>query len=164
MHQLTKALALLVLAACTSSPPVTVQAFRQPAAPIYSAVSLDPGALSGRWTEVAAFQPDGGTCRKGGGMNIARASVDYRLCIGGRMVKGKGPLRQIGPGRFALPGLTQPVWVLWVDGDHRTLVLGTPQGNFGLVLDRGSLTPDRENAAREILDWNGYNLEFYRRF
>ncbi len=162
MHRLIPL--LLALCACVSAAPVTVQAFRDPAAPIYSAAALDAGRLAGNWVEVAGVQSAKGNCRKGGGMRVKAGTVDYRLCVDGRMVKGRGALRAIGPGRFALPGLAQPVWVLWVDGDYRTLVIGTPKGGFGTVLDRGAISPDREAAAREILDWNGYNLDFYRRF
>jgi apolipoprotein D and lipocalin family protein len=97
-------------------------------------------------------------------MRIDGGQVDYRLCVGGRVAKGRGALRVIGPGRFVLPGLKSPVWVLWVDGDYRSLVLGTPKGGFGIVLDRGSMSGDREAAAREIFDWNGYDLRRYTRF
>lgn len=162
MHKLI--LAALALSACVSAPPTTRQAFRDPSAPIYSAAVVDLASLSGNWSEIGALQTTTGTCRKGGGMKIAAGRVDYRLCIGGQIVKGQGALRVIGQGRFALPGLAQPVWVLWVDGGYRTLVLGTPKGGFGTVLDRGRISPDREAAAREILDWNGYDLGFYTRF
>lgn len=155
---------ILALAACVSAPAVTRQAFRNPAAPIYSAASLDSARLSGTWAEAGAMQPRNSACRRGGGMTIKAGRVDYRLCIGGRMARGQGALRQIGPGRFTLPGLAAPVWVLWVDTDHRTLVLGTPKGGFASILDRGTISPDRLAAAREILDWNGYDLGFYGGF
>jgi apolipoprotein D and lipocalin family protein len=161
MRRLTGLLSALCLAACVNAPPVKVQAFRQPGAPIYSAATLDLADLSGSWTEVAALQPRDGTCAKGGGMRIKGQAVEYWLCIGGRMVKGHGVMRPTGPGRFTLPGLAQPVWVLWVDADHRSLVLGTPNGTFATVLDRNNISLDREVAAREILDWNGYDLGFY---
>lgn len=162
MHRLIPV--LLALSACVAAAPTSLQAFRNPAAPIYSVAALDTGRLAGNWVEIGSFQPAKGGCLKGGGMRVKAGHVDYRLCIDGRMVKGEGALRSIGSGRFALPGVAQPIWVLWVDGDYRTLVLGTPKGGFGIVLDRGRITPDRKAAVRDILDWNGYNSEFYTEF
>jgi apolipoprotein D and lipocalin family protein len=50
-------------------------------------------------------------------------------------------------------------WVLWVDADYRTLVVGTPSGSFGIILNRtADLPPDRLAAARDVLAWNGYDL------
>jgi apolipoprotein D and lipocalin family protein len=48
--------------------------------------------------------------------------------------------------------------VLWADADYRTLVIGTPDGSFGFILNRGGFPADRLKAAREILAWNGYDL------
>ena len=54
----------------------------------------------------------------------------------------------------------------FVELDLRTLVIGTPDGSFGFILNRGGPLPsDRLAAAREILDWNGYdtrNLALFR--
>ena len=56
-------------------------------------------------------------------------------------------------------GIGAEWWVLWVDADYRTLAVGTPDGRFGFILNRdGALPPDRLAAAREILEWNGYDL------
>jgi apolipoprotein D and lipocalin family protein len=72
-----------------------------------------------------------------------------------------GPLQPTGPGRFVIAG--QEWWVLWADGDYRTLVIGTPSGRFGFVLNRaGGISADRMRAAREILEWNGYDLAQFR--
>ena len=57
----------------------------------------------------------------------------------------------------------QPWWVLWADTDYRTLVIGTPSGAFGFVLNRGGLLPeDRLRSAREVLAWNRYDLALLR--
>jgi apolipoprotein D and lipocalin family protein len=69
-----------------------------------------------------------------------------------------------GPGRLRLAGadpagLGAEWWVLWVDDGYRTLVVGTPSGAFGMILNRtADLPPDRLRAAREVLEWNGYDL------
>jgi len=143
--------ALLALAACTQSPP---SAWRDSTAPIASIAVVDATRLAGDWREVASFRA-GGPC------------VLCRLRIaedGQALESGAGAARLVpaGPGRFRAEGLTgdlaEPWWVLWVDTDYRTLVLGTPSGRIGLILDRGKIGPDRMKAARDILDWAGYDL------
>jgi apolipoprotein D and lipocalin family protein len=73
-----------------------------------------------------------------------------------------GDARVTGPGRITREGLRGPetLWVLWVDADYRIAVLGTPDGTIGRVLSR---TPEPRQdlwiAAREVLDFNGYDLE-----
>lgn len=131
-------------------------AFRDSSRQLYSSAVLDHAKLPGRWTQVAAFGTATGC--KAGGVDIAPdGHAAFRLCLNGREVKGTGALQPIGPGRFAVA--RQEWWVLWADGDYRTLVIGTPSGAFGFVLNRGgAISPDRLTAAREILDWNGYDL------
>ena len=74
-----------------------------------------------------------------------------------------GAVQMSGPGRFRISGLNEELWVLWADGDYRTLVFGTPSGNLGFILNRGgAISEDRVIAAREILDWNGYDLTALR--
>lgn len=151
-------IALLLLAGCavTSPPPTTT--FRNPAAPIYSSAVLQPDRLAGRWQQVASFGPQGCTP---GGAEIAQAgqglTITYRLC-GASEARGAGAMTVAGPGRFEVPGQPDPWWILWADGDYRTLVIGTPGGGFGYVLNRGKIAPDRMVAARDILEWNGYQL------
>ncbi|MEH6775767.1 MAG: lipocalin family protein, partial [Cereibacter changlensis] len=56
-------------------------------------------------------------------------------------------------------GIGAPWWVIWVDTDYRTLAIGTPDGSFGFLLNRGGPLPaDRLTAVREIFEWNGYDL------
>ena len=52
--------------------------------------------------------------------------------------------------------------MLWADADYRTLVIGTPNGRLGFILNRGAISADRLVAAWEILDWNGYDLRQLR--
>ena len=59
---------------------------------------------------------------------------------------------------FGVQGM-EDWWVLWADGDYRTLVIGTPSGQFGFVLNRDSTVPaDRMDAVRDILTFNGYRV------
>lgn len=128
---------------------------------MYSNAVLDPSRLVGRWVQVADFATASNAC-KPGGVEISRAQglqVAYRLCLSGAQVQGAGVMQPDGPGRFVVPGQPGPWWVLWADADYRTLVIGTPNGRLGFILNRdGALPADRLAAAREILDWNGYDL------
>lgn len=159
MHRLT-ALAALALAACVAKTPDLPQGnFRPKGGQVYSSAVLDATKLAGRWVQVATFGPK--TCAPGGVDIKPGGQTAFRLCLGGRDVKGAGQLQPTGPGRFAIAG--QAWWVLWADGDYRTLVIGTPSGNFGFVLNRGgAISADRMTAARDILDWNGYDLTQFK--
>ena len=154
------ALVLLLTACASTPPPAAPAAFRTPKAPIYSNAVLDLPKLAGTWTQVASFGA-AGRCKPGGAeiRQTARGlHAAYRLCQSGQDRRGAGPLHAIGPGRFAAAGQTVAWWVLWADADYRTLVIGTPDGSFGFILNRGRLPADRLKAAREILEWNGYDL------
>ena len=51
------------------------------------------------------------------------------------------------------------LWLLWADTARRTVAIGDPGGSFVLILDRGAAGgADRIAAAREVLDWYGYDL------
>ncbi len=154
---------LALLAACTARSP-QAPALRDLARPVYSTASFDLSRLAGDWVQVAEVTSHPGCAP--GRMTVSGAapaparsvawSVAWSLCLDGRRQSGQGALHSTGPGRFALPGLSQDIWVLWADADDRTLVLGTPSGQFGIVLDRGAIPADRAKAAADILVWNGY--------
>lgn len=147
--------ALALLGACAAPAP----GLRDPAAPIWSAAAFDARSLGGGWHQIADigagpgcppgrldFSPDGG-------------AVSGRLCLAGRSRDLSGRVVAVGPGRLRLPGIAEPLWVLWIDGDGRTMAVGTPSGAFALILDRTPAgSPDRTRAAREILGFNGYRL------
>ncbi len=155
------------LAACAPQGATDSGVYRNAAAPIYSIAAFDPGQLDGRWDQVAAFASKAKVdCRPGGAEFARKAGVlqlNYRLCLSGRPVAGGGTVALTGPGRFAITGkdaIGQDWWVLWVDEGYRTLVIGNPSGTFGFILNQGkSLPADRLAAAREVLDFNGYDVE-----
>lgn len=152
------------LFACVGGGPST-GAFRNTAAPIWSAAALSYDQLAGEWTEVAAFTADRVTCSAGtlrltptaGGLRVAGS-----LCLNGTIERPRGLARETGPGRLTLAG--EEWWVLWVDSGYRTLVIGTPSGRFGMVLDRGAIAADRLQAAHEVLDFNGYDTSMLQSF
>ncbi len=154
----------LALAACSSA--TKRNGFRSDA-PIYSNAVLNLAQTQGRWAQVASFarQPDA-ECRAGGASIIETAtglSILARLCLDGEALDINSPLAITGPGRLTPTGdapapLDRAWWVLWADTDLRTLVIGTPDGSFGFILNRGApLTPDRLAAAKQVLVFNGYD-------
>lgn len=159
-------LATLALAACGSKTE-TREAFRATAKPIYSSAALDPARLSGTWQQVAAFTNTPGKGCRAGGAKIAASGPDLalraRLCLDGSARDLATTLATTGPGRLTPTGkapapLNRQWWVLWADTDLRTLVIGTPDGSFGFILNRGGALPaDRLTAARQVLAFNGYD-------
>lgn len=155
-----------LLLGCAAPPP---GAYREADRAIYSTAVLEPGRLEGRWFQVADFARSGAADCRATGLTVqpgapGALAVQADLCLGGTRSAYRGDARISGPGRLTLSGadpdgIGAEWWVLWVDADNRTLVVGTPGGGFGLILDRSAQSsPDRMRAAREILAWNGYDL------
>lgn len=167
-------LVLLGLAACGDRN--ARHSFRDAGLSVYSSTVVQPGALAGQWQQAAAFQrPNNQNC-SGGQVQFwpedeaGRIPVALDLCLSGRAVAFRGLADMTGPGRLRLSGadpqgIGQEWWILWADVDMRTLAMGTPSGDFGFILNRGRALPvDRLNAAREVLDFNGYDLTKLRVF
>ncbi len=158
---------LLALAACG---PGKRDSYRDAGLSLYSNASFNLASLQGEWVQAAGFQrPNGGRCSGGRAAFSApdaagRVQLDADLCLSGASVRFSGYADPAGPGRLTLSGadprgIGQTWWIIWADVDTRTLVIGTPSGDFGFILNRGGPLPgDRLQAAREILDWNGYDL------
>lgn len=157
----------LLLAGCG----VVAPSYRAADAPIAPVAELDVARYAGRWYEIARFPvPFEAGC--------AATTADYTLRTDGslgvvntcRQGGVDGTLRRIegravpsGPGRLEVSfrGLPfkAPYWVLWVDTDYRTAVVGVPSGRAGWILSREPrISADRLRAARDILDRNGYDL------
>jgi apolipoprotein D and lipocalin family protein len=156
MHRVILA-ALLFLSACGTAPQETA-AFRDPEAPIWSAAAFAPAQVTGGWQQVAAFTASPGGCR-GGAVTVDPApggfAIKGTLCLNGEARTVDALARPVGPGRLSVDGQAD-WWVLWVDSGYRTLAVGTPDGQFGFVLDRGAIPKDRLDAAAEIFAFNGY--------
>lgn len=160
-------LALCATVAACAPQTATDGVYRNAAAPIYSIAAFDPGQLDGRWDQVAAFASKAKVGCRPGGAEFARKAdamqITYQLCLSGRNTAGAGTIDLTGPGRFAITGkdrIGEDWWVLWVDEGYRSLVIGNPSGTFGFILNQGKSFPaDRLVAAREVLDFNGYNVE-----
>lgn len=144
---------LAVLAACTSDVKTDVS-FRDVSAPITSIALFKAADFAGHWDVIAGFGAD--ICAYDVVLsNAAQMSLAERKCSGGA-VHSVAPIT--GPGRYTPNGGVEH-WVLWVDQTYRTAVIGAVSGEFGMILNRGRDIPaDRLTAAREILQWNGYDL------
>lgn len=155
----------VLLAACAAPAPRADHDLRRQSVPIWSAAAFDAARLGGRWSQTGEFAANGAAPCAGRGLDIgADGSIKGHLCVAGDLTRIEGQIAVQGPGRLILPGIAEPAWVLWADEGYRTLALGTPNGRFGILLERGTgpTPPDRRRAAHEIFDWNGYVLERLR--
>ena len=131
--------------------------YRNPAVTLAGTTRFDAARFAGDWRALAclgpgatreryALTPDGRLLREADG--TVRA---FRMT-------GHGVLRA-GEGAEA----AQTLVVMWVDDGFRTAVLGDAEGRWAAILNRGAEAPDRTAAAREILDFNGWDLARLRR-
>ncbi len=166
MHKLRWVL-LLALAACGLRAPQLSQSYRNTGAGIYSSAAFDPSKVSGDWHEVQGFfSPGHETCSTGLSHIADQPDGALRLTLRSCDRSG-GPYsvtaQRTAPGRFRpdLSGpLGEPWWILWVDQDYQTMAIGTPSGKFGAIVARdGKVAADRIFAARQILDFNGYDVK-----
>ncbi|WP_444454768.1 lipocalin family protein [Rhodobacter capsulatus] len=155
---------LLALAACGQKAPEPAGSIRDPKAMITSAVLFDPARFGGEWQVAMSATPRCGGATQGwrwdGRGRYALSGVD---CSGTVPAVLKGQAALTGPGGRFAPDQgygREPIWVLWVDQDYRVAALGTPSGDWAVVLVRpGKARGDLIAAAREVLDFNGYDLK-----
>jgi apolipoprotein D and lipocalin family protein len=148
--------ALLVgLAGCggRSAPDLAQIPLRNPTAVMGGTTRFDPQRFAGEWYVIADFgtQP---TARK--------RRFDYDPASGEMTETGPPPRRYkiTGPGVLSPldPSGPDRLVVMWVDEGFRTAAIGTVSGQRGAILDRTpGGAPDRLAAAREILDFNGWD-------
>ncbi|HBZ45662.1 MAG TPA: lipocalin [Maritimibacter sp.] len=139
--------ALVALTACGSRP----GGLRDTSVQMNAMVGIPAARLAGHWQEVAAIG------RQPGGTWAINVDGTGGLIVDGPDGIGQGRLSETG--KLTLSTFAAPLFLLWIDVDNRTAVLGTPSGAPAIVLDRRAALPaDRANAVRDILDWNGYDL------
>ena len=142
--------AALVLVACTPNQGV----YRDLSAPIAATTRFEPHRLAGDWWVRSEFSET----------PVATRQVTYDLLGGSGFAIGPkgGPLTRhdlTEGARWKAAGTHPEIWLLWVDTDYRTAAIGAPDGTIGMILDRASTGGnDRIKAAREILDWFGYDM------
>jgi apolipoprotein D and lipocalin family protein len=173
----TRALAfalLLVLAACANGPAFLPDGYRDQNIAITSSTRFDAKRFAGDWHVIESFEQ---TPRE---VAISRISFDptstgYRYAtlappshFDAIVDLPPWPELEIGAfGRLTYMSRdagADPIWVIWVDENHRTAALGTPSGRFGMIINRTTkLRADRLKAARDILAFNGYDLSNLRK-
>lgn len=163
---------LLALAGCAAPDNGGLfSVYRDTDAPIASKAVFAPERYLGVWHEIARFPVPfqagcvGVTAEYGlhddgllSVLNICR-NVD-----GTERSRITGTAEIVGPGRLkvrfpSVPFVAADYWVLWTDEDYRTAVVGAPNGRSGWILNREpTIRADRFNAARDVLEFNGYDL------
>ncbi|WGW02938.1 lipocalin/fatty acid-binding family protein [Tropicibacter oceani] len=136
---------LVLLAGCAAKAPLpeVPVPLRNPTVQVASQADATLDRLQGDWIVL-----------QGAGM-----PAGSRLRIDGQGVQVNGTRLSFVPegyGRFRLG--EQAVWVHWLDADNRTAALGDPAGGRVWIMDRGGKPAERLAAAREILEWYGYDL------
>lgn len=149
-----RALALCLLLTACAAP----TGLRDPAAPVSSQVGVAAAEVAGFWFVRQGFPGLWPAPRQ----NVAFRAEGSALILDGTDPDAAVRYAAAGPGRWQRrgperAGAPATIWVFWADADRRTLVLGDPEGRYGVILDRAaSGGPDRMAAARDILDWYGF--------
>lgn len=166
---------LVVLAACGAAPGEDVggllEVYRDTSVPIASKALFEPERYLGTWFEVARYPvPFEAGCR---GVTAEYGALSDDLISVRNTCRGsdgavrsviEGTAKVVGTGRLevsfpSVPFGAADYWVLWTDESYRTAVVGAPNGRSGWILNRTPEIPeDRMKAAREVLDFNGYDL------
>jgi apolipoprotein D and lipocalin family protein len=159
-----KLIPLLALAACVATLP-QITGYRDPQVPIYSNAVLQLSDYAGEWTQAADFAATPCAATNLSLRPVAAGmEITGQLCLAGQLTDVSGTYATTGPGRLQR-GTDAPWWVIWADTNLRTLAIGTPDGRFGFILNKGpDLPSDRLNAAREVFDFNGYNPDRLQTF
>jgi apolipoprotein D and lipocalin family protein len=157
--------AVLSVGACA----VPVAGYRDTSVTIASAAAFDPVRYAGRWYEIARFPvPFQEGCTDTVAEYAVQAdgtlSVVNTCLVDGAPRRIEGSAELTGPGRLevsfdTVPFVSAPYWVLWVAEDYGSAVVGVPSGRAGWILKREpTISPDRLEAARQVLDFNGYDV------
>jgi len=168
-----RALAFVVLLAgcATEETGGFFEVYRDTDAPISSKAVFEPERYLGTWHEVARYPvPFEAGCvgvtatyglRDDGLLSVLNIC---RNADGTEKSRIEGTAEIVGPGRLkvrfaSVPFVAADYWVLWTDDDYRTAVVGAPNGRSGWILNRtADIRADRFDAARDILEFNGYDL------
>ncbi|MEM6408512.1 MAG: lipocalin family protein [Pseudomonadota bacterium] len=163
-------LALMMVAGCAS---VVPPSYRDTSVTISSKAAFDAQAYAGLWYEIASFPtPFQEGCTRTTARYTPRLEGGYTVLnscfVDGELDQIEGVAVPDGPGRLlvsfkGVPFVKAPYWVLWVDADYETAVVGTPSGRGGWILSRTpEIRADKLTAARRIFEFNGYDLSALR--
>jgi apolipoprotein D and lipocalin family protein len=149
---------LLALAACggreDAAPPEPLS-LRNPAAPLGGTSRFDAGRFAGDWVTRACLGP----CAPG---------VSFTQSLTGAVIENDGSASRAfvpgAPGILRAAEGEEVLVVMWVDEGFRTAAVGRADGSRAAIIDRAPTGgEDRITAAREILDFNGWDVSRLRR-
>ncbi len=165
MRPMTFLLTALLLAACAGS------SYRDTSVPIAAQRDFDPERYLGLWYEIARFPvvfEEGctATTAEYGAIDAETISVLNTCREGapdGPVDRIEGRARIVAPGELkvsfsGVPFVAADYWVLWVDEDYQTAVVGVPSGGAGWILARTpTIDAARRAEAEAVLARNGYD-------
>ena len=148
------------------------EVYRDTTVPISSKALFESERYLGTWYEVARYPVPFeagcvGVTAEYGALSDTTISVKNTCRREDGSVRSviNGEAEIVGPGQLkvrfpSVPFGAADYWVLWVDEGYRTAVVGAPNGRSGWILNRSpDILADRLQAAKEILDFNGYDLD-----
>lgn len=162
---------LTLVAVCAALSACVGQGYRDAALPIAAQRDFQPARYLGRWHEIARYpvvfeQGCAATTADYGAVDADTISVTNTCRRGGPdgpVERITGTARIAGPGELkvsfaGVPFVAADYWVLWVDAEYQTAVVGAPSGRAGWILARTpSIDPARRAEAEAALARNGYD-------
>jgi apolipoprotein D and lipocalin family protein len=164
---------LVALMGCTQDDAVSVplaQTFRDTDAQIASQTNVTADRMAGGWVIRQRFEAQNGpftdmalAAMSDGGLQLFVPTVtcEDEVCFEKNVPitlapTGPGRWTPVGPQAYLSPA---ELWVMWMGFDSRTAAIGTPSGEFGWIMDKNPTGGgDRIIAARDIMDWFGYDV------
>lgn len=139
-------------------------------APMGASTRFDTERFAGTWYEVGILGDGLRPFMKRRFTQIAPDRLEMRVELPQRLEPAPEPLERrlfdvASPGQLVPQGgKGDTLWVMWVDEGFRTAVLGTTSGRDTVILDRApGPVPDRYQAARDVLDWYGFDISKLRK-
>jgi len=143
-------IAMLALAGCGApDPTATTLTYRNPTATLAGTTRFDAERFTGNWQARSCIGP-------------CAATTNYRVSQTGAFVASAAGATQTylvdGPGILRAAEDPEVLVVMWVDDGFRTAAIGTASGDMAAIISREATGgADRIAAAREILDFNGWD-------
>ena len=151
---LTAVIGALALAGCSRKEeagyPAGTLPLRNPTAPLGGTSRFDVGRFTGDWVTRACL----GSC-------VSQVSFTQSLtgAVAETDARGSRAWLPGAPGILRAVEGDEVLVVMWVDEGFRTAAVGLADGSRAAILDRsGTGGADRITAAREILDFNGWDV------
>lgn len=161
-----RGIALLTLLAGCAVAPDMAPVYRDKTVPLTVTTRGSLAEMQGDWMVRAAF-PDTAAIdrvtldrRQDGLFNVTISQADCAQTC--NSLTGTWPAERIAQNRLRLltdSASDTELWVIWMDDGIRTAIVATPDGQTAFILDRkASGGDDRIAAARDVMDFNGFDI------